>query len=65
MVGNAAAMGWTPVQLMACTVSEYRAALAGWNRSQGAPEPIKREHVARARAAMERARKREERRSRA
>lgn len=65
MIGNAAAMGWTPAQLMECTASEYRTALAGWNRSLGAPEPIKREDVARVRAAMNAAQQREERRRRA
>ena len=65
MIGNAAVMGWTPQQLGASTLSEYRAALAGWNRAKGETMPASRDDVKRARAAMARANQREERRRRA
>lgn len=34
MIGNAAAMGWTPAALLACSYADYVAALQGWNRSR-------------------------------
>lgn len=63
LLHNATAIGWTPRDLWAATMSEYREALAGWNRSQGKPVPLKRDEVdaVRARVAAHKRRKAEKR----
>lgn len=35
MIASAAAMGWTPRELGACSVTDARAAMRGWSRFQG------------------------------
>lgn len=62
MLGNAAAMGWTPLQLLRCGASEYRAAVIGWNRARGVPPPLERAEVDRVRALVAAAKRREQER---
>lgn len=45
MIGNAAVMGWTPREFGAASLTEYRAALAGWNRARGVLPPLERSEV--------------------